>query len=237
MKAQVLAELRADRAAKCPVALVTDLGSGEQRLVRLPDPEHDPGSSDGLLDAARQALREDRSRTFEAEEGRVFIQVHNPPYRMIIVGAVHITQPLVRMAALAGYAVTIVDPRGAFATQGRFPNAAVTRDWPDLALSALAPDARTAVVTLTHDPKLDDPALAVALRSHAFYVGSLGSRRTHEKRCERLRAAGLDDAAIARIHGPVGLAIGAKSPAEIAVAILSEITQVRRSGATRSAQA
>ena len=237
MKARVLAELRADRAAKRPVALVTDLGSGEQRLVRLPDREDRGNSSSGLLDAARQALLEDRSRTFEAADGRYFIQAHNPPYRLIIVGAVHITQPLARMAALAGYAVTIVDPRGAFASEARFPGAVVTRDWPDAALGALAPDARTAVATLTHDPKLDDPALAVALRSPAFYVGSLGSKRTHAKRCERLRAMGLDEAEIARIHGPIGLAIGARSPAEIAVSILSEITQVRRRGDTRGAPA
>lgn len=237
MKAHVLAELRADRAAKRPVALVTNLGSGAQGLVRLAGPDRPEGWSNGVLDAARQALIEDRSQTYEAEDGRFFIQVHNPPYRMIVVGAVHITQPLVRMAALAGYAVTIVDPRGAFATEARFPDAAVSRDWPDAALNALAPDARTAVVTLTHDPKIDDPALVVALRSPAFYVGSLGSKRTHAKRCERLRETGLDQAAIARIHGPVGLAIGAKSPAEIAVAILAEITQVRRSSGTRSAQA
>ena len=236
MKVQVLAELRADRAAKRPVALVTDLGSGAQRLVRISGPETAPGLPEGLIAAARQALLEDRSKTFEAKDRRYFIQVHNPPYRMIVVGAVHITQPLARMAAMAGYAVTIVDPRGAFATEDRFPGAAISRDWPDAALGALAPDARTAVVTLTHDPKLDDPALLVALRSPAFYVGSLGSKRTHAKRCERLRAEGLDETAIARIHGPVGLAIGAKSPAEIAVAILSEITQDRRSGETRSAK-
>jgi len=231
VKAEVLARINADRADKRPVALVTDLGSGDQTLVYSSNNNVLSGVSTDLMEAAQTALRDDRSRPIETDAGRYFIQVHNPPPRLVIVGAVHIAQPLARMAALAGYAVTVVDPRRAFASDERFPDVAVSRDWPDAALTELAPDTRTAVVTLTHDPKLDDPALAVALRSDAFYVGSLGSRRTHALRCERLAELGLDEARIARIHGPVGLAIGALSPAEIALAIMAQITQVRRQGA------
>ena len=227
MKAEVLARINSDRADKRPVALVTDLRSGDQTLVYSSNNNGLSGVSTDLIEAAQTALRDDRSRPVETDAGRYFIQVHNPPPRLVIVGAVHIAQPLARMAALAGYAVTVVDPRRAFASDERFPDVAVSRDWPDAALSELAPDTRTAVVTLTHDPKLDDPALAVALRSDAFYVGSLGSRRTHALRCERLAELGLDEARIARIHGPVGLAIGALSPAEIALAIMAQITQVR----------
>jgi len=231
VKAEVLARINADRADKRPVALVTDLGSGDQTLVYSSNNNVLSGVSTDLMEAAQTALRDDRSRPIETDAGRYFIQVHSPPPRLFIVGAVHIAQPLARMAALAGYAVTVVDPRRAFASDERFPDVAVSRDWPDAALTELAPDTRTAVVTLTHDPKLDDPALAVALRSDAFYVGSLGSRRTHALRCERLAELGLDEARIARIHGPVGLAIGALSPAEIALAIMAQITQVRRQGA------
>ena len=230
MKAEVLARINADRADKRPVALVTDLGSGNQELVYSSNNSGLSGVSPDLIEAAQTALRDDRSRPIETDAGRYFIQVHNPPLRLFIVGAVHIAQPLARMAALAGYAVTVVDPRQAFASDERFPDVAVSRDWPDAALSELAPDTRTAVVTLTHDPKLDDPALAVALRSDAFYVGSLGSRRTHALRCERLVELGLDESQIARIHGPIGLDIGALSPAEIAVAIMAQITRVRRQG-------
>ena len=160
-----------------------------------------------------------------------FVQVFNPPLRLIVVGAVHIAQQLAPQAALAGYDVTVVDPRGAWATAERFPGIRLNSDWPDAALAALAPDGRTAVVTLTHDPKLDNPALATALASQAFYIGALGSRRTHAQRCERLAEAGWDATAVGRIHGPVGLAIGAKSPAEIAVAILAQMTQVLRGAA------
>ncbi len=231
MKAEVLAQLNTDRADKRPVALVTDLETGDQTLVYSRNNSGLSGVSTDLIEAAQTALRDDRSRPVETDAGRYFIQVHNPPPRLFIVGAVHIAQPLARMAALAGYAVTVVDPRRAFASDERFPDVAVSRDWPDAALTELAPDTRTAVVTLTHDPKLDDPALAVALRSDAFYVGSLGSRRTHALRCERLAELGLDASQIARIHGPVGLDIGALSPAEIALAIMAQITRVRRRGA------
>ena len=179
-----------------------------------------------MLDAAEDALRDDRSTTVETGDGEVFLQVFNPPLRMIIVGAVHIGQPLARMAAVAGYDVTVVDPRGSFATKERFPGVELIVEWPDEALPRLDPDRRTAVVTLTHDPKIDDPAIQSALKSNAFYLGALGSRKTHATRLKRLADAGFTDDESARIHGPVGMSIGAKSPAEIAVSILAQVTDV-----------
>jgi xanthine dehydrogenase accessory factor len=162
--------------------------------------------------------------------GEAFVEPFNPPLRLVIVGAVHVAQPLAAMAARAGFAVVVVDPRRAFATEARFPGVALARAWPAEALAALGPDGRTAVVTLTHDPKLDDPALEAALGSPAFYVGCLGSEKTHRARLERLGARGFDAAALARLHGPVGLRIGAKTPAEIAVSILAQIVERRRRG-------
>ena len=226
MKAEVLARLCTDRAEKRPVALVTDLTTGIQTAVYPTD--NSSGLEPEIVEAALQALRDDKSGTIETVQGAVFIHVHNPPLRMIIVGAVHIAQPLASMAVLAGYAVTVIDPRQAFASQERFDGVTVSNEWPDEAMRALGPDERTAIVTLTHDPKLDDPALDVALRAPVFYIGSLGSRRTHGKRRERLAERGFDDDALARIHGPIGLDIGALTPAEIAVSIMAEITQVRR---------
>jgi xanthine dehydrogenase accessory factor len=164
------------------------------------------------------------------EEGEWFVAVHNPPLRLIVVGAVHIAQPLVAMARLAGYDPLIVDPREAFGSAARFPGERVVHEWPDEALAAAGLDSRTAVVTLTHDPKLDDPAIRAALASDAFYLGCLGSTRTHAKRVARLQAAGVEAAAIARIHAPVGLDIGAASPAEIALSVLAQITAVLRKG-------
>jgi xanthine dehydrogenase accessory factor len=175
-----------------------------------------------------EALRTDESGIAEAAGKRFFVQVHNPPLRLLVVGAVHIAQALAPMAALAGYGVTVIDPRRAFATDARFPAVAMSSAWPDDAMADLKPDRRTAVVTLTHDPKLDDPALEAALKSEAFYIGALGSRKTHASRLGRLKALGFDDAALARIHGPVGLSINAESPAEIAIAIMAQITAVRR---------
>ena len=162
------------------------------------------------------------------EDGQTFVAVHNPPLRLVIVGAVHIAQALVPMARIAGYAPMVVDPREAFASTARFPDTTLSHDWPDEALEAIGLDARTALVLLTHDPKLDDPALHLALKSDAFYIGALGSKRTHGKRAERLQEAGFDTDQIARIHGPVGLNIGAASPQEIAVAVLAQMTQVLR---------
>ncbi|MHA1109259.1 MAG: XdhC family protein, partial [Alphaproteobacteria bacterium] len=156
--------------------------------------------------------------------GDVFLHVCNPSLRFIIVGAVHIAQPLARMAALADYDVTVVDPRGSFATDDRFPGVTLKSDWPDEAMTEICPDRRTAIVTLTHDPKLDDPALSVAIRSEAFYIGSLGSRKTHAARVGRLKEDGFTDDEIGRIHGPVGLDLGGRSPAEVAVSILAQVT-------------
>lgn len=231
MKQAILDQLLADRAAKRAVVLVTDLSSGDGLLV-YPAEDGSNGLDETLAAALDEAVRADRSTTVETPGGGVFLHVFNPPKRLIVVGAVHIAQPLARMAVLAGYDVTVVDPRGAFASEDRFPGMTVLSDWPDDALNTLAPDARTAVVTLTHDPKLDDPALEVALNSDAFYVGSLGSKKTHAARLERLRHAGFGEDALARINGPVGLAIGAKSPAEIAVSILAQITERLRTDAT-----
>jgi xanthine dehydrogenase accessory factor len=218
-----LAKIAEAQHAQRGAVLATDIASGQS--TALIEGERSDGA---LADAAMTALAADASRTVEIGGRKVFLNVFAPPARMALVGAVHIAQALAPMAALAGYAVTIVDPRSAFATEARFPGVDIARDWPDEALAAFKPDRRTAVVTLTHDPKLDDPALAAALRSDAFYIGALGSRKTHAARLARLKEQGFTDADIARIHGPVGLAIGAVSPAEIAVAILAEITRDRR---------
>ena len=222
MTPALLARLQAARMAGTPVALATALPGGLQLL--LPDDDAPPA----LADAAQTVLMRDRSATVEIDGAPWFIQAHNPPLRLVIVGAVHIAQAMAPMAVQLGYAVTVIDPRGAFASAERFPGVALSTDWPDEALEALAPDSRTAIVTLTHDPKLDDPALDRALRSAAFYVGSLGSRKTHAARLERLRALGHDDAALARIHGPVGLNLGAVTAAEIALSALAQIVSVRR---------
>ena len=221
---RALAVSRAGR----PAALVTHLKSGQHAIVEGDGVEGDLNLDAMALGAARTAIRDDRSTTAETADGRLFIEVFNPPLRLIVVGAVHAAQPLARMAAIAGYAVTIVDPRSAFATEERFPGVALSTEWPDEAMPRLKPDRRTAIVTLTHDPKIDDPALTAALKSEAFYVGALGSKRTHAGRSQRLKEAGFSDADIARIHGPVGLSIGALTPAEIAISILAQVTQILR---------
>ncbi len=226
MKRELLDLLLAERAAKQAVVLVTELTTGRQELIRPQQP--DVASSLLGLERAREVLRRDRCVILDEKEGRVFLQPFNPPLRLILVGAVHIAQALSRMATEAGYEVIIVDPRQAFAKAQHFEHATLSHDWPDAALHALAPDARTAIAALTHDPKLDEPALDAALRSEAFYVGALGSRRSHAARCRRLRERGLGAADLARVHGPIGLDIGALSPAEIAVSILAEITQTLR---------
>ncbi|SLN22799.1 putative xanthine dehydrogenase subunit A [Pseudoruegeria aquimaris] len=208
----LLADLVAARAARRPVACVVDTQRWERRLADAEDSE--------LGEAIAARFRSDRSG-FEEE---VFLAIHNPPLRMVVVGAVHIAQPLMVMARLAGYDAVLVDPRPAFGAESRFPGETILDDWPDAALNEHGLDARTAVVTLTHDPKLDDPAIRVALASDVFYLGCLGSTRTHAKRVARLTEAGFTEAQIARIHAPVGLDIGAKSPAEIAISIMAEIT-------------
>ena len=235
MNRATLDALVAARAAKRPVVLATDLADGAQMLLDDRGAPVVPAGADvpaAVAEAAAAALARDRGTMVETPTGRrVFLAAHNPPLRLIVVGAVHISQALVPMAALAGYDVTVVDPRRAFASDARFPETRVLTDWPDEALDALAPDGRTAVVTLTHDPKLDDPALDRALGSAAFYVAALGSRKTHAARCTRLTRLGHDAAALARIHGPAGLALGAVSPAEIAVSVMAQMTQVLRQGA------
>jgi xanthine dehydrogenase accessory factor len=228
--------LAASREGKS-AALLTALKTGQQSFYENGAVSGDIALDDkALADGVGRALAEDRNLIVETAAGPVFIEVFNPRLRMILVGAVHIAQPLARMAALAGYLVTVVDPRTAFASDERFPDIAVSTDWPDEALEKLKPDRRTAVVTLTHDPKLDDPALAVALRSDAFYIGALGSKRTHAGRLKRLGELGFAEKDFARIHGPVGLDIGAISPAEIAVSIVAEITLALR-GARRGGKA
>jgi xanthine dehydrogenase accessory factor len=222
MTPEILAALTALRDAKVPVVLATALPGGAQRL--LPD----PAAPEALNAAAQRALDRDESGTTAIDGQDWFLQAYNPKYRMIVVGAVHIAQALAPMAAFLGLEVTVVDPRRSFATDERFPNVTVLTDWPDEALDALKPDSRTAVITLTHDPKLDDPALDRALKSSAFYIGALGSRRTHTRRLDRLRELGHDDTAMARIKGPVGLNIAAVTAPEIAVSILGEFIAMRR---------
>jgi len=225
MKTEILNRVLQDRKAKRQFAVLTHLETGGQAII-YPDEVHGDLKVDaGMQQAALNAIRDDRSATHESAAGEVFVQVYNPPLRMIIVGAVHISQPLARMAAIGGYDVTVVDPRGSFASSDRFPGVDLVNEWPDEAIPVLDPDRRTAVITLTHDPKIDDPALAAVLRSDVFYIGALGSRKTHAGRIERLTEAGFTAHEIGRIHGPIGLALGAVSPAEIAVSILAQITQ------------
>lgn len=225
MKAELLNHILGDKKAKHPVVLATWLESGEHALIYADRVEGEVVPDDSLITSARDAMRDDKSGMVDTEKGQVFLQVFNPPLRMIIVGAVHIAQPLARMAVVAGYDVTVVDPRGSFANEARFPNVTLITEWPDDALAALAPDSRSAVITLTHDPKIDDPALQVALESEAFYIGALGSRKTHASRLDRLTEAGHKPEQMNRIHGPVGISIGAVSPSEIAVSILAQITK------------
>lgn len=227
MTPDLLARLNEARAAKRRTCLVRYLERGAHALAV--DGETVVGEiPDDVRAAVDTALRRDQSMTVDTSRGSTFLQVFNPPLRLAVIGAVHIAQALAPMAALAGYHVTVIDPRRAFATDDRFPEVAMTTDWPDEAMTALAPDRRTAVVALTHDPKLDDPALDVALRSEAFYIAALGSRRTHAGRLERLKAHGHDPATLARIHGPAGLDIGAVSPAEIAISVMAEMTKALR---------
>ena len=219
MNLDTLHTLNAERAARRAVAVVTNVESGEQRLVKAADIGKDP-----LHEVIEKHLRMAKSGMEETAQGRVFITVHVPSPQLVITGAVHISQALAPIGKMLGYAVTIVDPRTAFASQERFPDVNVIAEWPDVALPPLNVDRYTAFVALTHDPKIDDPALKHALMRDCFYIGALGSRKTHAKRVARLKEAGLSDAAVARIHAPIGLSIGAVSPAEIAVSIIAEIT-------------
>ncbi len=229
MTPAVLSAVLADVAAKRPVVLAVDLGTGGARVVHPAEP--DPALDPALVAAAREALERDESGKVELGGATWFLRVYNPPVRVIVIGAVHIAQSLARMVQLAGYEAIVVDPRRAFATEARFDEIPLVHEWPDEALPRLGLDRRTALVTMTHDPKIDDPALAAALRSDAFYVGALGSRKTQAARRERLRALGFGDADLARIRGPVGLPIGARSTGEIAVSILSQVVAALRGAA------
>ena len=223
MKAETLAELNAERAARRPVLVVTDMAGGGQRLVKAKDIAADP-----LGGELEKHLRMGKSGMIEVDGKKTFITVHAPTAKLLIVGAVHISQALAPMARALDYDVTVVDPRTAFASPERFPDVPVIAEWPDVALPPLNVDHYTAFVALTHDPKIDDPALMHALERNCFYIGALGSRKTHGRRLERLKQQGASDAALARIHAPIGLDIGAVSPAEIAVAIIAQITARRR---------
>ncbi len=223
MKLDVLHDLNAERTARRAAVLVTDTASGAQRLVKAAQVKTDP-----LKDVLEKRLRMAKSGMEDTPQGRVFLTVYVPSPKLVITGAVHISQALAPIAQLLGYDVTIVDPRTAFASIERFPDVKVIAEWPDVALPPLSIDHYTAFVALTHDPKIDDPALEHALARECFYIGALGSRKTHAKRVERLKQAGISEADLARIYAPIGLDIEAVSPAEIAVAIMGEITQVLR---------
>src|SRR3954469_17854549 len=229
MRLDILKALNTERAARRAAVVVTNQESGAQRLVT-----HDKITGDPLKDVLEAHLRSGKSGMEETPEGKVFLTVHVPPTRLVITGAVHISQALAPIPALLGYDVTIVDPRTAFASAERFPNVKVIAEWPDKALPPLGIDRYTAFVALTHDPKIDDPALTHALERDCFYIGALGSKKTHARRLERLKAQGIGDNTLARIHAPIGLKIGAVSPPEIAVAIMGEITARLRQTEARS---
>jgi xanthine dehydrogenase accessory factor len=224
VKLEILQALNEERSARRTVVVVTNQDSGAQRLVKGADIRNDP-----LKDVLEKHIRSAKSGIEDTPEGNVFLTVHVPSPKLVITGAVHISQTLAPMGQLLGYDVTIVDPRTAFASIERFPDVKVIAEWPDVALPPLGIDHYTAFVALTHDPKIDDPGLALALKSDCFYIGALGSRKTHARRVERLKAErGFTDNDIGRIHSPIGLDIGSVSPAEIAVAIIGEITQKLR---------
>ena len=218
MRLDLLARLNAERAARRPAVLVTDIEAGTQRLVTMQTLDADP-----LAETVAARIRAGTSGTIEHEGRSYFLAVQVPPVRLVVIGAVHVSQALAPMATLAGFDVTIIDPRTAFATPERFAGVKLLAEWPDQALSRLGLDRFTALAALTHDPKIDDPALTAALKAECFYIGALGSRKTHAGRVARLIGAGFDQSAIERIHAPIGLDIGAVSPAEIAVSILGEI--------------
>jgi xanthine dehydrogenase accessory factor len=228
MKLDLLKALNEERAARRAAVVVTALAGGEQRLVRAQAVASDP-----LRAEIEKRLRSGKSGTEETADGKVILTVFVPPPRLVVTGAVHISQELAPMAQRLGYDVTIIDPRTAFATEERFGGVRLLADWPDKVLPDIGVDAHTAFAALTHDPKIDDPALLHALSKDCFYIGALGSRKTHGARLERLKAKGVSDAQLARIHAPIGLDIGAISPAEIAVSILAEITARLRLGGER----
>lgn len=233
MKTDHVAQLVAAADARRPAALVTDLDTHAQAVFEESDPALRLRLSIAQAKAVRDTLRHGKSAEVTVDGRRLFVQARVPAPRLLVVGAVHITQALAPMAGLAGYEVVVIDPRRAFATAERFPGLSLRHDWPDEALDEIGLDARSAVVTLTHDPKLDDPALDRALRSEAFYIGALGSKKTHASRLQRLSALGHEEVAFVRIHGPAGLDLGGRSPAEIAVSVLAQMTAARHGKATR----
>jgi xanthine dehydrogenase accessory factor len=216
---ETLTQVNIERAARRPVFVVTDVSNGEQRMVKAADLAGDP-----LEAELRKQLRMGKSAMIEVDGKKLFVNVYAPVARMVIIGAVHISQALAPMARSLGYDVTVVDPRTAFASPERFPDVRVVAEWPDVALPPLNVDHYTAFVAVTHDPKIDDPALLHAFERDCFYIGALGSRKTHAKRLDRLKAQGASDQDIAKIHAPIGLPIGAISPGEVAVAIMAQIT-------------
>ncbi|MEE8543570.1 MAG: XdhC family protein [Gammaproteobacteria bacterium] len=228
MKRDLLERLVAAQESNRPVVLARSLsGNAEFLLGGDADAEAPDGLPAKILQAARDALGRDGARTVEAAGQRYLLQTLSPPPRLLVIGAVHIAQALIPMARVAGYDVQLVDPRAAFATPGRFPGIEIVNRWPQEVMGELTLNSRTAVVTLSHDAKIDEPALQAALESDAFYIGALGSKKNHAKRLQRLAALGFDDETLARIAGPVGLPLGGRSPAEIAVSILAQIIQSR----------
>lgn len=221
MKREVLEQLLAARANRQAVALITNLDTGEQRIV-----PRSAAASDPLAAKLDEAFRFDQSGSHDGH----FVNIHNPPLRLVIIGAVHIAQSVIPIAQQLGYDVTVIDPRGAFATGARFPGISLHAEWPDEVIPQIGLDPRTALIALTHDPKIDDPALHAALKSDVFYIGALGSKKTQASRGERLKAAGFTEEQVARIHGPIGLNIGAKGAPEIAVSIMGEVTRCLRLG-------
>jgi xanthine dehydrogenase accessory factor len=230
MKGKFLDAVIAAGAESRSVALATELTSGAQLFLDGDRVEGDLQLDEASVVRMREALRADRNITLDTAEGRVFVQVFSPPRRCFVIGAVHIAQPLVPMLIATDYKPIVIDPRGAWATEARFPGVELSTEWPDEAMERLKPDRASAVVALTHDPKIDDPGLIAALRSDCFYIGALGSRRTHAKRLERLAKEGFGENELSRIHGPIGLNIGGVSQAEVAVSIIAEMTQVLRRG-------
>ncbi|HVH80749.1 MAG TPA: XdhC family protein [Stellaceae bacterium] len=224
MKSQYLDAVLSANAESRTIALATELKTGAQLLLDGERAEGNLELDEGSIGAIREALQADRNISLDTPQGRVFVQVFSPPRRCFVVGAVHIAQPLVPMLIATDYKPIVIDPRGAWATEARFPGIELASDWPDEAFERYKPDRASAIVTLTHDPKIDDPALVAALRSDAFYIGALGSRRTHAKRLDRLREHGLGENELSRIHAPIGLNIGAVSQAEIAVSIVAQMT-------------
>lgn len=221
MKQNTLTELLAAQKARRALALVTELASGAERLVYRAD-----AAKDALSTVLDECFRFDQSKTHDGH----FINIYNPSLRLVIIGAVHIAQGVIPMAQQAGYHVTVIDPRGAFATGARFPGIDLHAEWPDEIIPKIGLDARTALIALTHDPKIDDPALELALASEVFYIGALGSKKTQATRAERLKAKGMTEAQLARVHGPIGLPIGAKGAPEIAISIMAEMTRALRLG-------